>query len=384
MAITRGQKAPTAGSTPGGTATQAVTFGTNPASGSAILVAITMWVNGTASVSSVTDNGSPANTYSLVTDGTTTAHAGPTGASDATWIYKADSIHLPSSGSLVVTAHLTGPAGGYGVTVFAEELIGAATGNVQQVVNHTGTANPMTAAATTGSANSLYWGVGTNNDAGTTNTWTFNNSFVDEGSSTWGSGNKQALAVASKGFGGGTSGAQTWSVTDNTTISDYAATVIVVASSGGIVSGSGSGAMVFAGSATGIVKVTGSGSGALAFGGSATGSTIIHDTGSGALTFSGSATARSAVQASGSGALTFSGSATGGLIFPGHGQGAVAFHGAAAPQSAGRGGLNFVGLATPQLPVAAVTGSHTAENMFCVGCILAGIIDPCPGCGGGN
>src|SRR5215469_1995910 len=95
MAITRGQKAPTAGSTPGGTATQAVTFGTNPASGSAILVAITMWVNGTASVSSVTDNGSPANTYSLVTDGTTTAHAGPTGASDATWIYKADSIHLP-------------------------------------------------------------------------------------------------------------------------------------------------------------------------------------------------------------------------------------------------------------------------------------------------
>src|SRR5690242_4858677 len=90
MTITRGQLSGLAAT--GGASSLNVTWGTNPAAGSKILVAV---FTGSAIPNSVTDNGtSPATFTRDVTD---------TARPNKAFIYRGDNITLPGAGSYTVT-----------------------------------------------------------------------------------------------------------------------------------------------------------------------------------------------------------------------------------------------------------------------------------------
>ena len=75
----------------GGGTSLAVTWSTNPAAGAKVLVAVLA----DSTPTSVADNGTSPSTF--------TADAGPAGTSNLAFIYRADAITLPASGSYTVT-----------------------------------------------------------------------------------------------------------------------------------------------------------------------------------------------------------------------------------------------------------------------------------------
>lgn len=98
MAITL-DKLATAGNTGGSSLSAAATWSTNPTAGSKAIVVVA-WEQSNGALTSVKDNGSTVSTFTqdlLLTDSTN-------GISVA--VYRADNIHLPSSGSYTVTATL--------------------------------------------------------------------------------------------------------------------------------------------------------------------------------------------------------------------------------------------------------------------------------------
>lgn len=131
--VTRGQSGAANGEF--GASTVTCTFSTNPTAGSAILVAVGRYNNPTTPT--VTDNA--GNTYSVVTDGTTQAASSNSTPNNQLWIFKADGIVLPGSGTLVVTATGDGVSG---TSIFAQEIIGATTGNADKVVVGSGNIQP--------------------------------------------------------------------------------------------------------------------------------------------------------------------------------------------------------------------------------------------------
>src|SRR5207245_8941803 len=75
------------------------TFVNQPAADSTVIVFV--WSKSTGSPLTVTDNGSPGNTYAVDIVGTA--------GSNSAHIARADNIALPSSGNLAVTASFPGP-----------------------------------------------------------------------------------------------------------------------------------------------------------------------------------------------------------------------------------------------------------------------------------
>lgn len=298
MAITKGQASTLHAAA---ATTSATTFATNPTAGNAILVAAGSFSGGSPTA---TDNASPSsNTYTICTDGTHSANA--TNGSLRYAILKCDNLKLPSSGSLTVTVSMSGSAA---TIAFAEEIIGAATGNVEFAATATGSANPEAVASGGGSTDDLYWGVSGDNAASGTVTYTYGNSFTQEAHE--GDNNTfQDMAVASKGFGGGTSGTQTYSATSSPTNSQWAATVVAIKPTGGTsISIAGASLLKFSAGATLAVSKVLADTPSLKFGGAANATTGAQDLIAGAplLAFSVRAAPSEAISLLGAPLLKFS------------------------------------------------------------------------------
>ena len=133
----------------------------------------------------------------------------------------------------------------------------------------------------------------------------------------------------------------------------------------GGVTGTGSGAIVFAGSGTAVNTVTDTGSGAIVFNGAGTAVVTVIGTGTGAVVFAGSGTATSGSIGTGTGNITFAGSGVATVISVGVGTGAITFGGAGTGTvtvtATGTGAIGFNGTGTSG---ALVNGTGTGAIVF--------------------
>lgn len=166
MTITRDQTA-TGSAIADNTATVTLTWATAPTAGTKALV----YVGSTTAISSVKDNGATQSTFTADASSSTDGFLG---------VYRADGIHLPSSGSYAVTVTLSGNAyahaggrtylgmatggpaatnsgSGTGTSVATGNVTPAATGSlVAGVFADASSANPETITLTTSGASTIY------------------------------------------------------------------------------------------------------------------------------------------------------------------------------------------------------------------------------------
>lgn len=207
-----------------------ITFSVNPTAGSSVVVALGINGNGVAlSVVSVKDNGTTQSTF--------TADAVKTGTPNhVSWIYRADGISLPASGTYSITVTLSGTSTGVSVSAGAASYLGKASGG--PVATSTGTATGT--AITTNSATptlggSLFFATFQDNSSGSADNPTVTNgNFTQQLSE--GNGNvAQVFSMADAIEAGTSADACTWSVATSATYSSALAVYSPVAAT--VVSG---------------------------------------------------------------------------------------------------------------------------------------------------
>jgi hypothetical protein len=156
LAITRDQLSTLAKGTGAGT-TFTITFPTLPVAGSSVIAAL--GVNLSGGVTSVKDNGTSQSTFTL--DKSETGSA-----SHVSYIYRADGISLPGSGSYTLTVTLGGSGAGY--SAGAASYLGKLAGGPAATNGATATsAAPATGSATPTAGGSLLIGTFQDNSSGT-------------------------------------------------------------------------------------------------------------------------------------------------------------------------------------------------------------------------
>ena len=133
-----------------------------------------------------------------------------------------------------------------------------------------------------------------------------------------------------------------------------------------IILGAGSGNLDFEGSGVGTVTSTGTGAGNLDFEGSGTATVTVSTTGTGAIVFAGAGSAGGITTATGTGAIVFAGSGTGSVTSTAAGTGAIVFAGAGTPTvisaATGTGAITFAGSGTASIAGAIVGTGAIAFN----------------------
>lgn len=133
--------------------TATATFATNPTAGNTVLV----FVQARAGVSSVIDNGSPSDTFTR--DAYTTAGKGA-------YVYRANGINLPSSGSYEITVTAASST-----TIQAQALEFANLASGAPTATHTGsgTSTSVNTGSVTSSGDAVFFGGFSDNNGGTDN-----------------------------------------------------------------------------------------------------------------------------------------------------------------------------------------------------------------------
>lgn len=201
MAITRGQVAPFASShLTGPVTTIACTFGTNPTAGSSILV----WCQpNIAAITSVTDNA--GNTYTLVAGGS------GSGSTRGAAVYRANSIALPGSGTLVVTMTVNSAKN---ISIQAIEYAGLGATTTNARANGTGTA-AASGTISFAAGDLVFGGVSTNSSANPSTLTLTSTGCTDEGHNLDGAGGVVAGCMDGILTGSGTVGSN-WTVSSAT------------------------------------------------------------------------------------------------------------------------------------------------------------------------
>jgi len=270
VAIARDQTA--TGADQANAATVTLTWTTNPAAGSKILILI----GSDTSVTSVKDNGSTVTTF---TDDGDNGGSGGWG-----YIFRADSIHLPASGAYKVTITMSGTAG----VVYAagRSYTGVAAGAPTAHTTGSGTSSTVTLGPVTpAAAGSLVFG-GFIDDTGSSAETI--NSTTSGTSTLFSTGNGTILAGATADLLTAGTAAQTlgWTLGD---APDWGGVIAVYPPTAGTAH-------------AGAAALTGSGT--MAIGGSKTKHGTANWSGSGTLAPGGRKSAPGAAQLSGSGTLT--------------------------------------------------------------------------------
>lgn len=242
MAITRDQKSSLTVSASTGSTSVTVTFATLPTAGSSVIAAFGINFNGTGSITSVKDNGTSQSTFTQdVTKIGSTNHV--------SYIYRADGISLPSSGSYTLTLVLT--VTGASVSLGAASYLGKAAG--APVATNTGTAT--SASVSTGSVtpsltSSLFVGTFQDNSSGTADNPTVTNGAFTQQLSEGNGSLGQVYGFADAIPANTTAEACTWTVGTSAT---YSAAIAVYSPAGttasaGLASGTGTALQPQAGS----------------------------------------------------------------------------------------------------------------------------------------
>jgi hypothetical protein len=185
-----------------------ITFPSNPAAGSSVIAALA--VNGSA-VTSVMDNGTTPSTFTLDVSETGTA-------SHVSYIYRADSITLPSSGGYVITVTCGGS--GPSVSAGAQSYLGKLAGGPvsTNVATATGT-SVTTNNGTPTVAGSLFAATFQNNSSGTADNPTVTNGNFTQQLSEGNGSVGQVYGFADAILAGTSAQACTWTVGTSATYS---------------------------------------------------------------------------------------------------------------------------------------------------------------------
>src|SRR5690242_1964616 len=220
MSVTRGQVSSISQVGSGSSATCA--WSTNPTAGESILV----FVQSVVTPDSVVDNGSSPTTFTLDVSESTVA---------GIWVYRANGISLPSSGSYAVTVNITGL---HTIQVFGREYIGMQAGPPDATNTGTGTGTAISSgAAAPSNAGGVVFGGFSDDTSLNPETITFTGSAPlveqihnDNGSSYWAMGVADGLT--------GSSQTLTWTIGDsqpwNAVIAAYSPASTAVTGSGDV------------------------------------------------------------------------------------------------------------------------------------------------------
>jgi hypothetical protein len=223
LTITRGQISSQLINSDGGV----VTWGTDPTAGQKILIAI--WSTSAETITSVIDNGTSPTTYTQDFTQSSGGHA--------VWIYRADGITLPGSGSYGATVS----TGNQGHNVLAGGIAysGVLTGGPTATNSSTGTSTtPATGAVTPAAAGALFFGLfsdaSANNDSITINGAPFTEQFTATDGTIYSPG----AAADRIDSGGPSSTSASWTIGASTAwvggIATYDAASSNVTSTGGV------------------------------------------------------------------------------------------------------------------------------------------------------
>jgi hypothetical protein len=221
VAITRDQKSSLTASSSTGSTSVTITFPTLPTAGSSVIAALGINFNGTGSVTSVKDNGTSQSTFTQDVTKTGTAN-------HISYIYRADGISLPSSGSYTITVLLT--VTGASVSLGAASYLGKAAG--APAATNTGTATSTsvsTGSVTPSLTSSLFVGTFQDNSSGTADNPTVTNGAFTQQLSEGNGSSGQVYGFADAIPANTTAEACTWTVGTSAT---YSAAIAVYSPSG--------------------------------------------------------------------------------------------------------------------------------------------------------
>jgi len=204
MTIARDQLSNLTASSPVAGTTFTITFPTNPAAGSSVIVALGINFNAAGSITSVVDNGTTPSTFTQDVTKTGTAN-------HISYIYRADNITLPSSGGYVITVTVT--VTGVSASAGAQSYTGKAAGG--PVSTNTGTATSGTITTNNGTptvGGSLFVGTFQNNSSNTADNVTVTNANFTARLSESNGSTAQVYGFADQIKVANTADACTWSV----------------------------------------------------------------------------------------------------------------------------------------------------------------------------